>query len=531
MPQPIQVTGSTQPGFDAILSPEALEFVAALNREFNPRRKELLARRHQLHAAIQSGKRPTFLEETREVRESEWQVASIPEDLQDRRTEITGPVDRKMMINALNSGACVFMADLEDSNTPHWHNQIQGQGNLRDAYDRTISFTSPEGKHYSLKEGRLAVMVIRPRGLHMEEKHLLVEGETTSGVLLDVGLYLFHNARRSLDMGTGPYFYLPKMEGRLEARWFNDVFTWSEERLGLPRGSIKATVLIETILAAFEMEEILYELRDHMAGLNAGRWDYMFSAIKKFHHDPNFLWPDRSQVTMTVPMMRAYTELMVRTCHKRGAHAIGGMAAFIPSRKDPEINRVAFAKVREDKEREADDGFDGSWVAHPDLVPVCTEVFSTQFEDGRVNQKHRMREDVNVAPEQLLDFKIPGSTITEAGVRLNIRIGIQYIQAWLRGNGAVALYNLMEDAATAEISRSQIWQWIQHPEGKLEDGRKVTVEMIRAMIPEELAVIREEHGAAYHEESTLQAAGLFESLATSDVYEEFLTTPAYDLIK
>ena len=305
-----------------------------------------------------------------------------------------------MMINALNFGACVFMADLEDSNTPHWHNQIQGQINLRGAYDCSISFTNPEGKHYALKDGRLAVMLIRPRGLHMEEKHLLVEGESSSGSLLDVGLYLFHNAQRALDAGTGPYFYLPKIEGHLEARWFNEVFTWSEQRLGIPHGSIKATVLIETILAAFEMEEIIYELRDHMAGLNAGRWDYMFSAIKKFHHDPDSLWPDRSQVMMTVPMMRACTELMVRTCHKRGAHAIGGMAAFIPSRKDSEVNRTAFAKVREDKEREANDGFDGSWVAHPDLVPTCTEVFSAQFEDGRVNQKHRLREDVNVAPEQ-----------------------------------------------------------------------------------------------------------------------------------
>ncbi len=531
MPLPIEVTGPSQSGFESILTPEALEFVADLNREFNPRRKELLARRHQLHDEIQSGKRPAFLEETRAIREGDWQIAPLPDDLQDRRSEITGPVDRKMMINALNSGAYVFMADLEDSNSPHWHNQIQGQINLRDAYDRTISFTNPAGKHYALKDGRLAVMLVRPRGLHMEEKHLLVEGKSTSGSLLDVGLYLFHNAQRSLNAGTGPYFYLPKMEGHLEARWFNDVFTWSEQRLDIPHGSIKVTVLIETILAAFEMEEILHELRDHITGLNAGRWDYMFSAIKKFHHDPDFLWPDRSQVTMTVPMMRAYTELMVRTCHKRGAHAIGGMAAFIPSRKDAEINRTALAKVHEDKEREANDGFDGSWVAHPDLVPTCTEVFSTQFEDGRVNQKHRMREDVNVAPEQLLDFTVPGGKITEAGVRLNIRIGIQYIQAWLRGNGAVALYNLMEDAATAEISRSQIWQWIQHPEGKLDDGRKVTVAMIQSMIPEELVVIRTEHGASYHEESTLQATQLFETLVVSDTFEEFLTTQAYDLIE
>ncbi len=530
MPLPVEVTAPAQPGFDSILTPAALEFVADLNREFNPRRKELLARRRQIHAEIQAGKRPTFLEATREVREGDWQVAPIPEDLQDRRSEITGPVDRKMMINALNSGAYVFMADLEDSNTPHWNNQIQGQINLRDAYGRTISFTNPDGKHYALKDGRLAVMVVRPRGLHMEEKHLLVEGETTSGSLMDAGLYLFHNAQRSLDAGTGPYLYLPKMESHLEARLFNDVFTWSEKRLGVPHGTTKATVLIETILAAFEMEEIIYELRDHMAGLNAGRWDYMFSAIKKFHHDSDFLWPDRSQVTMTVPMMRAYTELMVQTCHKRGAHAIGGMAAFIPSRRDAEINRVALAKVREDKEREAGDGFDGSWVAHPDLVPTCTEVFSAKFEEGRVNQKHRMREDVSVAAEQLIDFTIPGGKVTDAGVRLNIRIGIQYIQAWLRGNGAVALYHLMEDAATAEISRSQIWQWIQHPEGKLDDGRKITADMIRSMIPEELEVIRKEHGAGFHEESTRQATELFTSLALAEGFEEFLTTPAYELV-
>ena len=396
----IEVTGPSQSGFAVILTPEALEFVADLNCEFNPRHKELLGRRHQFHDEIQSGKRQTFLEETRAVRVGDWQIAPLPDDLQDRRSEITGPVDRKMMINALNSGACVFMADLEDSNTPHWHNQIQRQINLRDAYDRSISFINPEGKHYALKDGRLAVMLIRPRGLHMEEKHLLVEGESSSGSLLDVGLYLFHNAQRALDAGTGSYFYLPKIEGHLEARWFNEVFTWSEQRLGIPHGSIKATVLIETILAAFEMEEIIYELRDHMAGLNAGRWDYMFSAIKKFHHDPDFLWPDRSQVTMTVSMMRAYTELMVRTCHKRGAHAIGGMAAFIPSRKDSEVN-----------------------------------------------------------------------------------------------------------------------------------SSKVTTDMIRTMIPEELEVIRKEHGAAYHEESTLQATKLFESLVTSDTFEEFLTTQAYDLIE
>lgn len=528
MTEGIQITGTMHPGFESILTPQAQEFLVMLHRKFNSRRKELLQYRRQVHSGIQGGRRPGFLEETLNIREGEWQVAPIPADLQDRRCEITGPVDAKMMINALNSGARVFMADLEDSNTPNWFNQIQGQLNLIAAHERTLAFDSPEGKAYRLNEENLAVLVVRPRGWHLEEKHLLIDGEVASGSLVDAGLYLFHNAKRTLAKGTGPYFYLPKMESHLEARLWNDVFVSAQDALGVPQGSVKATVLIETILAAFEMEEIIYELRTHMAGLNAGRWDYMFSAIKKFHHDPGFLWPDRAQVTMTAPLMRAYTELLVRTCHKRGAHAIGGMAAFIPSRRDPEVNRVALAKVREDKQREAGDGFDGSWVAHPDLVPICTEVFSEAFEAGRINQKQRMREDVQITPDQLLDFKIPGGQITEAGVRNNISVGIQYIEAWLRGNGAVAIYNLMEDAATAEISRAQLWQWIRHPEGKLEDGRKITKEMVQAMIPEELGNIQQAYGDAYDAASFENAARLLEDLATSDAFEDFLTIKAYD---
>ena len=433
-----------------------------------------------------------------------------------------------MMINALNSGATVFMADLEDSITPNWFNQIQGQANLSDTYERTLEFTSPEGKEYRLNEGKLATLIIRPRGWHLEEKHILIDGEIASGSLVDAGLYLFHNTKLTLSKGTGPYFYLPKLENHLEARLWDEVFTFAEQELGVKNGTIKATVLLETILASFEIEEIIYELRRHMSGINAGRWDYMFSAIKKFRHVPEFLWPDRAQVTMTAPLMRAYTELLVQTCHKRGTLAIGGMAAFIPSRRDAEVNRVALEKVRQDKEREAQDGFDGSWVAHPDLVAVCTDVFSNVFEEGRVNQKHRKREDVQVTPEMILDFQIPGGEITELGLRNNISVGIQYIAAWLRGTGAVAIFNLMEDAATAEIARSQIWQWSHHPEGKLDDGRQVTVEMVQSMIPEELAKIRDDYGEAYDEIKMNQATDLFFKLVAEEEFEEFLTIRAYD---
>ena len=527
----ITITGKMHPGFDKILTEEAQEFLLKLHQKFNSTRKTLLEQRKEIHQKILAGQKPTFLKETESVRKGDWQVAPIPEDLQDRRCEITGPAEAKMMINALNSGATIYMTDLEDSNTPNWFNQIQGQANMSAVYERTLEFTSPVGKEYRLNDGELATLILRPRGWHLEEKHILIEGETTSGSLVDAGLYLFHNIKRTLSKGTGPYFYLPKVENHLEARLWDDVFTFSEKELGVPHGTIKATVLLETILASFEIDEILYELREHMAGINAGRWDYMFSVIKKFRHLPEFIWPERAQVTMTAPLMSAYTELLVQTCHKRGAHAIGGMAAFIPSRRDAEVNRVALEKVREDKEREAEDGFDGSWVAHPDLVTVCTEVFSDAFEEGRVHQKHRLREDVKVTAEMLLDFQIPGGNITESGLRNNISIGIQYIAEWLGGNGAVAIFNMMEDAATAELSRSQTWQWCRHPEGKLDDGRKITLEMVQSMIPEEIAKVRTLFGEAYNEENMKQATELFIELITQDEFEEFLTIRAYDQLE
>ena len=524
----ITITGKMHPGFDEILTEEAQEFLLKLHQRFNNTRKAMLGRRTEIHNKILAGENPIFLPETESVRKGNWKVDPIPDDLQDRRCEITGPAEAKMMINALNSGAKIFMVDLEDSITPNWFNQIQGQANLSAAYERTLEFTSTEGKEYRLNQGELATLIVRPRGWHLDEKHILIDGEVASGSLVDAGLYLFHNIKRTLNKGTGPYLYLPKLENHLEARLWDEVFIFAEQELGVMHGTIKVTVLLETILAAFEIEEILYELREHMAGINAGRWDYMFSAIKKFRHVPEFLWPDRAQVTMTAPMMRAYTELLVQTCHKRGAHAIGGMAAFIPSRRDAEVNRVALAKVKEDKEREAQDGFDGSWVAHPDLVPVCTDVFSQAFEEGKVNQKHRLREDVQVTPEMMLDFKIPGGKITESGLRNNISVGIQYIAAWLKGTGAVAIFNLMEDAATAEIARSQVWQWSHHPEGKLDDGRNITLEMVQTMIPEELAKIREAYGQAFDEEKMNQATDLFTSLVSEKEFEEFLTIRAYD---
>jgi len=523
---PITITGKMHPGFDNILTEEALEFLVKLHQMFNGTRKSLLERREETHQKILAGNNPTFLRETESIRKGNWQVDPIPEDLQDRRCEITGPAEAKMMINALNSGAKIFMADLEDSYTPNWYNQIQGQVNLCAAYERTLQFNT-KVKEYRLKDGELATLIVRPRGWHLEEKHILIDGEVASGSLVDAGLYLFHNIKRTLEKGTGPYFYLPKLENHLEARLWDDVFTFAEKELGVNYGTIKATVLLETILASFEIEEILYELRGHMAGINAGRWDYLFSVIKKFRHIPEFIWPDRSQVTMTVPLMRAYTELLVQTCHKRGAHAIGGMAAFIPSRRDEEVNRVALEKVQQDKEREAQDGFDGSWVAHPDLVSVCTEVFSKAFEEGHVNQKHRMREDVEISAEMLLEFQIPGGKITESGLRYNISVGIQYIAAWLGGTGAVAIFNLMEDAATAELSRSQIWQWCRHPQGKLEDGRKITNELVLNIIPEELAKIRESHGSTLNEEKIKQATDLFISLVSGEAFEEFFTIRAY----
>jgi malate synthase len=466
---------------------------------------------------------PSFLSETESVRRSDWQVAAIPNDLQRRHVEITGPTERKMMINALNSGADVFMADFEDANSPTWDNMIQGHLNLRDAIERAISFKNPDGKEYKLN-GKVALLLVRPRGWHLTEKHLLVDGQPISASLFDFGLYFFHNARRLLGKGSGPYFYLPKLENHLEARLWNDVFNFAQDELKISRGTIKATVLIETILAAFEMEEILYELRDHAAGLNAGRWDYIFSTIKKFCNQPDFLLPDRSQITMTVPFMRAYTELLVKTCHTRGAHAIGGMAAFIPSRKDAKVNETAIAKVREDKLRESGDGFDGTWVAHPDLVPTAKEVFDGVLGD-KPHQKEKLRLDVQVAASQLINFKIPNGVITENGLRNNISVGVQYIESWLRGNGAVAINNLMEDAATAEISRAQVWQWLHHKSAALDDGRKIDLALYKKLLEEEASKIKDSDTPTFK-----TAAKLFDELVTAETFKEFLTIPAYQCL-
>ncbi|GAA2733791.1 malate synthase A [Actinocorallia aurantiaca] len=525
----VEVTGPTNERFDEILTPEALQFVGALQREFGERRLELLAKRAERQEALNRGGTLDFLPETAGVRSDDtWRVAEPAPGLEDRRVEITGPTDRKMTINALNSGAKVWLADFEDANTPLWNNMIEGQLSLRNALDRTIDFTDEKsGKSYSLKpDAELATIVVRPRGWHMEEKHVTVDGKVMSGSLFDFGLYMFHSARRQLDKGKGPYFYLPKMESHLEARLWNDAFNLAEDELELPRGTIRATVLIETIPAAFEMEEILYELRDHSAGLNAGRWDYLFSVIKKFRsRGAEFVLPERNAITMTAPFMRAYTELLVRTCHKRGAHAIGGMAAFIPSRKDEEINRVALEKVRADKTREAGDGFDGSWVAHPDLVPVCREVFDSVLGD-KPNQRDRLREEVRVSASDLLAVdKTPGE-ITEAGLRNNIDVALRYLAAWLNGSGAVAIHNLMEDAATAEISRSQVWQWIYNGI-KLPDGTLITKDLVSGLLDEELAKIQEELGEAYNSDQYNEAVALFKQVTLADEYSEFLTTPAY----
>ncbi|HEY8346583.1 MAG TPA: malate synthase A [Symbiobacteriaceae bacterium] len=524
-----EIRGPVTDPYAEILTPEAMAFVAELQRKFNPTREALLQRRMERQARLDRGEMPDFLPETREIREGDWKVAPPPPDLMDRRVEITGPVDRKMMINALNSGARVFMADFEDANSPTWANVVQGQINLRDAVEGTISYRSPEGKEYRLNE-KTAVLMVRPRGWHLLERHVLVDGKPVSASLFDFGLYFFHNAKRLLEKGTGPYFYLPKMESHLEARLWNDVFNFAEDTLGIPRGSIRATVLVETILAAFEMDEILYELREHSAGLNAGRWDYIFSAIKKFRNHPNIVFPDRGQVTMTVPFMRAYCDLLVKTCHRRGAHAIGGMAAFIPSRKDPKVNEIAFAKVREDKIREATQGFDGTWVAHPDLVPVATAVFDEVL-GSKPNQVDRQRDDVNVTAADLLNFKIPRGKITEAGLRNNISVAIQYLESWLRGTGAVGIYNLMEDAATAEISRSQVWQWVRH--GARIDGTdtQITRDLVRKLVQEELEEIRRMVGeATFAAGRYREASALFEQVALGEEFIEFLTIPAYEYI-
>jgi malate synthase len=524
----VEITGPDVPRSDEVLTPEALELVAALHRELNGRRLELLAARQERVRALADGGTLDFLPETASIRDDDsWQVAPPAPGLVDRRAEMTGPTDRKMTINALNSGAKVWLADQEDANSPLWENVVNGPLNLKDALDRTIDFTSPEGKSYSLKpDEELPTIVVRPRGWHLPEKHLTVDGEPTSGSLVDFALYFANCAQKQLDKGRGPYFYLPKMESHLEARLWNDAFVLAQDRLGIPQGTIRATVLVETYPAAFEMEEILYELRDHSAGLNAGRWDYMFSVVKSFRtRGEEFLLPDRNSVTMTVPFMRAYTELLVRTCHKRGAHAIGGMAAFIPS-KDPQVNEQAFAKVRADKEREAGDGFDGSWVAHPGMVELCTEVFTAVLGD-RPNQLDKKREDVHVTAAQLLDVRSTPGEVTEDGLRSNVSVGIQYLESWLRGSGAVGINNLMEDAATAEISRSQVWQWL-HNGVQLSNGETVTRELVERITDEEMEKIRGARGDAYASGRWDDARALFTEMALADEYPDFLTLPAYE---
>ncbi|MDZ4860893.1 MAG: malate synthase A [Candidatus Hydrogenedentes bacterium] len=520
----IDVRAKSSAEFDAILTPDALRFVATLVRMASSRRDKLIARRVERQQEFDAGTLPDFLSDTKHIRDADWKIATIPDDLQDRRVEITGPVDRKMIINALNSGARMFMADFEDSHSPTWEGTMEGQINLRDAITRSIGFDSPEGKSYKLND-HVATLLVRPRGWHLDEKHLYVDGKPAPAGIVDFGLYFFHNAKELLARGSGPYFYLPKMESHFEARLWNDVFCLAQEELGVPRGTIKATVLIETIPAAFEMDEILYELRDHSAGLNCGRWDYIFSCIKRFKNHPERVFPDRALVTMTSHFMHSYSLLAIKTCHRRGAHAIGGMAAQIPIKNDPAANDVALAKVRADKTREANDGHDGTWVAHPGLVPIAMEEFDKVMTTP--NQIHRQRDDVNVTAADLL--KIPEGEITERGLRINVSVGIQYMEAWLRGAGCVPLYNLMEDAATAEISRSQVWQWIHNPRGVLQDGRKVTKELFRKIQAEELEKIRGEAGEARYANGKYDlAAKLFDDIIVNDELEEFLTLRAYD---
>ncbi|MFC7883083.1 malate synthase A [Streptomyces sp. NPDC057376] len=522
------------PRQEEVLTDAALAFVAELHRRFTPRRDELLARRAERRAEIARTSTLDFLPETAAIRaDDSWKVAPAPDALQDRRVEITGPTDRKMTINALNSGAKVWLADFEDASAPTWENVVLGQLNLASAYTRTIDFTDERtGKSYALRPAEeLATVVMRPRGWHLDERHLQVDGRPVPGALVDFGLYFFHNAQRLLDLGKGPYFYLPKTESHLEARLWNEVFVFAQDYVGIPQGTVRATVLIETITAAYEMEEILYELRDHAAGLNAGRWDYLFSIVKNFRDGgEKFVLPDRNAVTMTAPFMRAYTELLVRTCHKRGAHAIGGMAAFIPSRRDAEVNKVAFEKVRADKDREAGDGFDGSWVAHPDLVPIAMESFDKVLGD-KPNQKDRLREDVDVKAADLIAIDSLDAKPTYAGLVNAVQVGIRYIEAWLRGLGAVAIFNLMEDAATAEISRSQIWQWI-NAEVVLDNGEQVTAELARKVAAEELAGIRAEIGdEAFTAGNWQQAHDLLLTVSLDEDYADFLTLPAYEQLK
>ncbi|WP_102347421.1 malate synthase A [Bacillus sp. Marseille-P3661] len=522
----IKVIGQVTQEYGEILTPAALSFIEKLVRNFGTRREELLEMRKLKQVEIDNGRMPDFLPETDHIRNGNWTIAPLPHDLLDRRVEITGPVERKMIINALNSGAKVFMADFEDANSPTWDNCIQGQINLRDAVNRTIEFVNPNGKIYKLNK-EIATLVVRPRGWHLLEKHVVVNGKPISASLFDFGLYFFHNGKRLIENGSGPYFYLPKMESHLEARLWNDVFVFAQNELMIPQGTIKATVLIETILASYEMDEILYELREHSAGLNCGRWDYIFSYIKKFRNHQHIILPDRALVTMTVPFMRAYSLLTIQTCHRRNAHAIGGMAAQIPVKNNPLANEEAFAKVKADKEREVNDGHDGTWVAHPGLVPVALDVFNKVMQQA--NQIDRKREDVHVTAIELVE--VPTGAITEQGVRTNINVGIQYIESWLMGQGAAPINNLMEDAATAEISRGQLWQWIRHPKGVLKDGRKITVEMFRRIKEEELEQMRNDVGTERFEKGKyLEAAALFEKLTLCSEFEDFLTLPGYQLL-
>jgi malate synthase len=526
----IEVRAPVEGRLRELLNPDALSFLALLDREFEGRRRELLQRRQERQTELDAGGTLDFLDSTRDVEQRDWTVAPVPDALQDRRVEITGPTERKMVVNALNSGARGFMADFEDANSPTWPNMAGGQLNLIDAVRGTIEHEEA-GKRYRLGD-ETATLLVRPRGWHLPERHVLVEGRPIAGAFMDFGLFLFHNAAELLKRGAGPYFYLPKLESRLEARLWNDVFCLAQDALGLERGTIKATVLIETLPAAFEMDEILWELREHSAGLNAGRWDYIFSTIKRFRSRPEFVLPERSQVTMTVPFMRAYTELLVKTCHRRGAHAMGGMAAVIPSRTDEEANERAFAAVQADKRREAGDGFDGTWVAHPDSVPVATEAFDEVLGE-RPNQVARRRDDVEVGASELLDVASTPGEITEAGLRSNVNVGIQYISSWLRGNGAAGIYGLMEDAATAEIARSQVWQWVHHG-AELDDGRTVTADLVRELEASELERIRGEIGDDdwfYSEGRPDLSQELFEGVALSDDFVEFLTLPAYERLE
>jgi malate synthase len=523
-----ELRGAIKPGYIEILTPEALDFVSNLHRRFNSTRLQLLQERQVRQEKIHSGELPAFLPETKDIREGDWQVAPIPEDLQNRQTEITGPVDRKMVINALNSGAKVFMADFEDATSPTWDNLMQGQINLRDAVRREIDFTADNGKTYKLNK-KTAVLKVRPRGWHLPEKHVLVDGEPISASIFDFGLFFFHNAKTLLEKGSGPYFYLPKLESHKEARLWNEIFIEAQKELGIDNGTIKVTVLIETILAALEMDEIIYELRDHMAGLNAGRWDYIFSIIKKFRNYNKCILPDRGLITMQVPFMQAYAQLLVKTCHKRGAHAMGGMSAFIPS-KDEEANKLAFEKVKADKELEASNGFDGTWVAHPGLIPVAAEAFRKVIGD-KPHQKDVLREDVQFTDMDLLKFKVKNGEISKAGLRLNINVAILYIESWLSGTGAAALYNLMEDAATAEISRAQVWQWVHNKYVYTREGDEITDTLVKKLIQEELYKIEKQVGSSeFTRRPFVKAARIFEDLVLNKEFEEFLTLPAYEYL-